>query len=590
MNILLLSLATLVPILLSGLFTILDHYTKFSSFKYIYKQIIIGFVFGIYSIFSTEFGIPIVNGAIMNVRDAGPMCAGLIFGGPAGIIAGTIGGVYRYACIYWGGVEYTALACSLSTFLAGVFSALMRKSIFENDAPGAISGFGLGSTMEVLHMLLILVTNYDDTSQAFAFVHVCTIPMAACNGIGVGGAVLVSRLLYKREVDTNKQLHINQDFALKLLICVVVAFGVTCLFTHQIIYRITTAKQILIRRVTVYLVAFMEVLIFVALFILIYELIKKNIINNIKKINNDLNKITCGELDTQVEVRDYAEFSELSNYINDTVDTLKCYISDAENRINQELEFASKIQYSALPHTFPIRDDFNIYASMSAAKEVGGDFYDFYLTNPFTLVFLIADVSGKGIPASLFMMTAKTMLRDMAERGLSVDRVFTKTNNKLCRSNDAEMFLTAWMGKLDLRTGKLEFCNAGHNYPVLIQDGKAQFLKSKANFVLAGLPDFEYHRQEIFLKPGDMLYLYTDGVTEATSDDNGQKVLFGDNRLLELANKFVNSSPKEFCESVSKELVAFAGSEPQSDDITMLSVRLTDLVDAKELISEFEKK
>ncbi len=578
---------TSIPILISGFFALLEQYFDFSKIKPIYRQICIGVVFGIYTIYSTEFGITISDGAILNVRDAGPLCAGFIFGGWAGVISGIIGGVYRYFSIYWGSVEYTAIACSLATIIAGLSSALIRKVLFEDKIVSPLAGLGFGATMEVLHMLLILLTNLKNVKQAFVFVQACTNPMAFCNSIAVFGSIALYRFLFSEKFYYDKRHHLNQVIAIRLLIVVVVAYILSSWFTYQIIYRITSHQHELLRNVTLYINSFIEVLIFTTMFIVVYEVIKKKIVKNITEVNKGLTKITNGELDTKIEVKKYAEFEELSNHINSTVDTLKKYSEEIQNKVNQELEFASKIQYSLLPHHFPKRDDFKIYASMKAAKVVGGDFYDFFMADPFTLVFVIADASGKGVPASMFTMTTKTMLRDYCERNQNIGEVLTRTNNKLCANNDAEMFVTAWLGKLDLRSGKLEFCNAGHNAPVLIKDGKAEFLKAKPNFVLGGIPELQYQKQEIMIKPGDMLYLYTDGVTEATADVDGEKVLFGDDRLIQVCDELNDQEPKEFIKSMAVKIETFEGDEPQSDDITMLAIRFTKLVDAAELIRSF---
>ena len=175
----------------------------------------------------------------------------------------------------------------------------------------------------------------------------------------------------------------------------------------------------------------MQILIFATLFVFIYILIKRVIINNINKINSTLGQITNGNLNVTVDVRTNTEFASLSDDINSTVATLKQYIADAAARIDKELEYAKQIQLSALPTNFPDSEDFDVYANMIAAKEVGGDFYDFYKIDDKTVAFLIADVSGKGIPAAMFMMTAKTIIKDLAENGIPVNEIFTKANEKL---------------------------------------------------------------------------------------------------------------------------------------------------------------
>lgn len=275
-----------------------------------------------------------------------------------------------------------------------------------------------------------------------------------------------------------------------------------------------------------------------------------------------------------VDVRSNEEFASLSDDINTTVDTLKCYIDEAAARIDKEQEFARKIQHAALPSVFPPypkREDFSIYASMDAAKEVGGDFYDFYMLGEDKLAFLVADVSGKGIPAAMFMMTAKTLIKGFAETGLEVNEVFTQSNAKLCEGNEADMFVTAWMGILDLKTGVLSYANAGHNPPALrSRDGDYAFVRSRPNLILAGMDGVQYRKHELQLRPGDELYLYTDGVTEAQNLSNE---LFGEQRLLSSLNEAKGMSVEEICKKVKADVDIFAGAADQFDDITMLSIK-----------------
>ena len=174
----------------------------------------------------------------------------------------------------------------------------------------------------------------------------------------------------------------------------------------------------------------MQIIVFATLFVFIYILIKRVIINNLKRVNSSLGRITGGDLNVTVDVRANEEFASLSDDINSTVATLKRYIAEAAARIDKELEYAKQIQLSALPTNFPSGEEYNIYAQMIAAKEVGGDFYDFYKLNDNTVAFLVADVSGKGIPAAMFMMTAKTIIKDLAESGMAVNEIFTKANQK----------------------------------------------------------------------------------------------------------------------------------------------------------------
>ena len=325
------------------------------------------------------------------------------------------------------------------------------------------------------------------------------------------------------------------------------------------------------RNVSVGVTTAMQIVVFAALFIMIFILVKRLVVNNIYRINDSLSAITEGNLDTVVEVRSHVEFEDLSNDINTTVDTLKRYIADAAARIDAELAFAKAIQHAALPSVFPPypgRKEFDIHAAMYTAREVGGDFYDFYFVDEDTLAFLVADVSGKGIPAAMFMMQSKTLLKSCAESGMPIEQVLTTANEKLCEGNDAGMFVTAWMGLLNVRTGLVTFANAGHNPPLVKRaDGSWAYHKTRAGLVLAGMEGIRYRRFELQLEPGDTIYLYTDGVTEAT---NVEEKLYGDARLLALLNRMQGGSAREICEAVKADVDAFAGKAEQFDDITML--------------------
>ena len=324
-----------------------------------------------------------------------------------------------------------------------------------------------------------------------------------------------------------------------------------------------------------------ELGIFAILFVTLFVLIRKLVVKNLVRVNDSLEVITKGELDEKIDVRDTYEFDLLSNDINATVDKLKTYISEAAARIDADLAVAKAIQTSILPNIFPPFPDnkeFELYATMAAAKEVGGDFYDFYMLNDDTLGFLIADVSGKSIPGAMFMMTAKTVIKDLAQSGLAPADVFTAANKKLCEGNDAEMFVTAWMGYLDLKTGLVHVVNAGHNPPVLIRDGKADYVKIRPNLVLAGFDGMDYDEQTFELQKGDILFLYTDGVTEAMNTDSK---LYGEDRLKELLSfgeKYPEPSVKNglaepICAAVAKDISEYTVGAEQSDDITMLCIR-----------------
>ncbi|MEE1012702.1 MAG: SpoIIE family protein phosphatase, partial [Clostridia bacterium] len=795
----------IVPILLNCMLVLavylVDKYTPAKKIPNIAKQIIIGILFGGVSAFASSYGVQWL-GTTVNVRDAAPLSAGLIFGAPAGIISGLIGGLYRWFSVYWGGGMYTRLACSIATILAGFMAAGLRKLMFDNKKPTWSYGICIAVVCEVIHMILIFLTNMDNSSQAFEFVKGATGPMMLGNSIAVGvSIILVSLFSHERFFRKKTSEGIAHTFQRRLLSCIVIAYLVTSTFTlilqngmaqietqevftvaindveaavreksnHQLLEIAEQVKQEYEKDPTVSLTGltekygikeinvvdaggiitnsteadvignydmnskaqskefvdtlkvqdsfvqeysprgkdesvwrkyaavnlagggfiqvgydaeqfhamlngfvvdvtkdrhvgtngfvavldeqlcmvidnayagkhvsaigivppeemeqgrtatalyyadvvdgisdlsaeymyvfkfvegycllaampvdeamfmrdasmltsiFMQVLIFAALFVFIYILIKRVIINNLKKINDTLGRITEGDLNVTVDVRSNEEFSSLSDDINSTVATLKRYIAEAAARIDKELEYAKQIQLSALPTNFPTGEDYSIYAQMIAAKEVGGDFYDFYKLGDTTVAFLAADVSGKGIPAAMFMMTAKTIIKDLAESGMAVNDIFTRANEKLCENNEADMFVTAWMGILDLQTGNMKYANAGHNPPLLKRaDGSFEYLRSRAGFVLAGIEGFNYRINELQLKAGDRLFLYTDGVPEAT---NAESELYGEDRLLNFMNQNTVAPATELLPALKADIDAFVGEAPQFDDITML--------------------
>ena len=247
--------------------------------------------------------------------------------------------------------------------------------------------------------------------------------------------------------------------------------------------------------------------------------------------------------------------------------------SAARQRIETELNVATQIQADMLPRIFPAfpeREEFDVYATMNPAKEVGGDFYDFFLVDDDHLAVVIADVSGKGVPAALFMVIAKTLIKNHAQNQEAPGTVFTQTNEQLCEGNDAGLFVTGWMGVLEISTGKFVYVNAGHNPPLLKRAGGTfEWLKSRPGFVLAGMEGVRYRENTLQLEPGDRLYLYTDGVTEAT---NSHEELFGDERLQNALNEYMDLPVEQFLPKIKECIDAFVGDADQFDDITMLAL------------------
>ena len=265
--------------------------------------------------------------------------------------------------------------------------------------------------------------------------------------------------------------------------------------------------------------------------------------------------------------RSYISMAEdLESY----VDNLQKVTAEKE-RINAELSLASSIQAHMLPCIFPAfpeHDEFDIYATMTPAKEVGGDFYDFFMVDDTHVAAVMADVSGKGVPAALFMVIAKTLIKNHAQNGLQPCDVFTTVNRLLCDGNDAGLFVTAWMGVLDITSGKLTYVNAGHNPPLIRQNGgKFEYLRSRPGFVLAGMDTVKYRQNELMMHPGDRLYLYTDGITEATSS---AKELYGEERLSAYLNGHADDTAEDILHGLKSDIDTFVGEAPQFDDMTML--------------------
>ncbi len=238
-----------------------------------------------------------------------------------------------------------------------------------------------------------------------------------------------------------------------------------------------------------------------------------------------------------------------------------------------ELGVATKIQADMLPNTFPFmpeRTEFDLYAFMTPAKEVGGDFYDFFMVDDDRLALVIADVSGKGIPAALFMMASKILIKNTVMTGKSPGETLVTVNNQICESNREEMFVTVWLGILEIGSGRLITANAGHEYPVLKPSGgDFELMKAKHSFVVGGMAGIKYRETEIQLSPGDKLFVYTDGVPEA---ENGREEQYGYDRFLAVLNRNKDASPDRLLEAVRADVKGFTQNQPQFDDLTMLCI------------------
>ena len=336
------------------------------------------------------------------------------------------------------------------------------------------------------------------------------------------------------------------------------------------------------------LIFFISMIILVnAVAIIMTRHMKKTLVAPINKIAQAAETYVAdrrnGDKDTdhfsKLNIRTGDEVENLSLVMADMEHDLKDYeenltkITAEKQRISTELSVATRIQANMLPSiypAFPEKTEFDIYASMDPAKEVGGDFYDFFLIDNDHLCMVIADVSGKGVPAALFMMASRIILANNAKMGKSPSQILTDTNTAICSNNREDMFVTVWLGILELSTGKLKASNAGHEYPALMQaGGKFELYKDKHGFVIGGMDGVKYKEYEMQLTPGAKLFLYTDGVPEAT-DANDE--LFGTDRMLEALNSDHDAKPEDILKNVRKAVDGFVKDAEQFDDLTMLCI------------------
>ena len=246
-------------------------------------------------------------------------------------------------------------------------------------------------------------------------------------------------------------------------------------------------------------------------------------------------------------------------------------ITKEREQIKAELHIASEIQLSMLPREFPVRKEFEIFATMTPAKEVGGDFYDFFMIDEDHIALVMADVSGKGVPAALFMAISKALIRTRSMMGGTPSEILADVNNQLCEGNEAELFVTVWLGILEISTGKVIAANAGHEYPAIYRKGKGyELFKTKHSPAVATMEDLKFWGSEFELNAGDALYIYTDGVAEAT---NSNDELYGTDRMIDALDSTEGMSAENILLTMKKSVDDFTGDAPQFDDITMLSLK-----------------
>lgn len=314
---------------------------------------------------------------------------------------------------------------------------------------------------------------------------------------------------------------------------------------------------------------------FMMLFLIISATVQRNVVQRIQVVNRGLGQIRAGNLNEKVDVKGNTEFEELSLGINTTVDALKETMREIAEKNRQEMEFAREVQNSALPSGSLAGRGFVVLGRMQAAKDVGGDFYDYFLIGEDKLGIVVADVSGKGVPAALFMMTAKTLIKNFVLGGKTPAEALRFANVQLCENNEKGMFVTVWLGILDLTDGRMEFANAAHNPPLLKKDGEPfqymDYKKYRRGLVLGGLEETQYRNNEIFLSQGDVLFLYTDGVTEAANRD---LKLYGEERLKACMEANYKLAPEVLLRAVRSDIDDFAAGMEQYDDITMVLLKM----------------
>jgi len=317
--------------------------------------------------------------------------------------------------------------------------------------------------------------------------------------------------------------------------------------------------------------------------------LSRRVVRPIQMLTDEVRQLEGDDLDFACELDTGDETQILAESFQSLTGRMKTYIRDvqeitAENeRISTELGLASRIQADMLPNMFPPfpeRQEFDLYAVMDPAKEVGGDFYNFFMIDEDHLCLMMADVSGKGVPAALFMMASMIILANNASMGQSPAKVLENTNQAICTNNREEMFVTVWIGILEISTGKLTAANAGHEYPALKKaDGPFELVRDKHGFVIGAMPTARFHEYELQLEPGSRLFLYTDGVPEATAAD---KTLFGTERMVDALNTDPELSARELLGNVQKAVDAFVGDAPQFDDLTMMCLEYRGAQEKKE--------
>ena len=645
----------------------------------IVPRILAGLVFGALTVLANRLSFSF-SPLLLNLRNIGPLAAGMFFDPLSGVIAGLIGGADRFL---FGAVshpgEFIQLGCAVSTVVAGLLPLLLNPRCERKRRPSVFFAMILGAATVVFEMYMIFLTHCRTLLDAFDAVTPFVVPMVLAACLGMAGCSLVLRVADGKEGGFLPSFSVKslfRRFRFWLLLGTGLVFASSFVISYlletraaqeSIDYLLTGLSRTLheelaqdgeaalrsfslsddaqfliftdaglpeirissagedpaplsgeeaalirshydasvfysetlfgpglyqcrpIEGGNLYSLVFLDyetaygdrdaqalenafalILVFAAIYLIVSVLMDRMVLKPLDSVNGTLTRITEGKLDESVSDRSSDEFETLSDHINMTVDALKGYISAAEKRIEEDLQLARTIQASALPRNFSFpRVDFRLYAIMDPAKEVGGDFYDFFFIGPDRLVLVIADVSGKSIPGALFMMQAKAAVRNQAEAGTdSPAEILRRANEILCEGNDAEMFVTVWIGIVDLKTGRMDCANAGHEYPILCRAGGSfELCKDRHGPPLAAIDGARFREYTLEFSPGDRLFVYTDGIPEAI---NTETEAYGTERMLAALNAYTGDTPEGLLGAVRQDLSSFVGAAEPFDDVTML--------------------
>ena len=649
-------------------------------------DLMIGVVYGACAVACTHIELDHATGAMIQLRDVAPLCAGLFFSPASGIVSGVIGAAERFIAGQVAQLETDiVISDTLAACLAGFLAATLNKWFFKGKRPSVFFSVLIGAAVEAFHMYGILIFEPLSSDYARHLVQVIAVPMIVSTSLATALCSLAARTASGEKIrlrrwqsvrDMPVAIRYQRGLLMVTFVVLVVNFcitwgiqtnaaenaaafdmgknwyngnmvfedtgdileteeslrkrhdaetfflladsngyakvimkgivydaepadvdlirghigegffsapmeflgGVMCVFYSEAldsghvlaVFRLA-ADVYEMRDGVMYENTLSDVLLFTVLYFLIIILTERLVVRNLGSVNVSLEKITHGQLNERVKVYTSSEFTSLSVRINETVTALRGYIDAAEKRMEEELKLAAQIQDAALPKNFNLpTDHLELYALMTPARQVGGDFYDFFSIGPEKLCLVIADVSGKGVPAAMFMMRAKTAIKYYARSGNGPAKLLEHVNNALCEDNDADMFVTVWLGILNLKTGVMRCASAGHEYPALMRSGGGyELVRYKHGLMLAAFRDIRMKEYEIALNPGDRLFVYTDGVPEAM---NVQQEQYGPDRMVQALTALKDRSQEEMLKGVLRDIRSFAGEAEQFDDITMLGI------------------